>query len=863
MRRRIIGLAFCIAGLAVNAAAQGGSDSGGGPPATATITVSGTEQQVSGAWDTASITISFNGYTETVSPGQYSTSASIASAFAAKFSRDDTTNGLSAQVMCGSSGSLITFALASGTYGPLSVTGSTTSFQMTSAGFQAAQIAPTVTWPTPAAIGYGTALSAIQLNATATYNGATVPGTFAYNPPAGTVPATGTDTLSVTFTPTSSAYSTVTKSVSLTVLSSISDTGTVTLTVGGVMAATTTYGANASPSSIASGLANGVTVGSFVNLTAVNDQLNLVAKVQGAGTNYAYSIQTTNYDSTDFSQASFAYPVLSGSLDGGANADSTGQTQAIYSFTGAYDGVSNLTSYSDSAMGNMGFTYDSLNRLETAASSSGAYNGQHLCWAYDPFGNRLAEVLQTAACPTSEASVTPTATFNNINQATSASGMGAAAGYTFTATYSYDAAGDVTSDTTNQYLYDAEGRLCAVQSVKFGNSMIGYLYGADGTRVAKGSISSMSCDPTINHFATMSDYILGPSNEQLTELDMDSNGVMAWQHTNIWAGGKLLGTYDVDGTHFYFDDPLGTRRAQTDYGGVLEKTCQSLPYGNSESCPPSPTEHLFTGKERDTESGLDYFGARYYGSNMGRFMSPDWSSSPSGVPYADLGDPQSLNLYNYMHNNPLGGVDADGHWPQWLKDVARGAGKWVANQVTGNAVMVSHMCPACGEASGVMNIAGQNTAIYQSPSNTAEAVGYYGAAVVQVGAAVVPGFGGEATVSAAAPMLETEGASVSSMVPEVGQDVYRVWGGDAGPNGHSWSPVDPATVPNYRDAAGLPNVNTGTQLTTGTLTDTTGVRVQSATPLDGNQGGITEYKVPNPQQQIQIKSIQDNTSNPH
>jgi len=194
MRRRIIGLAFCIAVLAVNAAAQGGSDSGGGPPATATIAVSGTEQQVSGAWDTASITISFNGYSETVSPGQYSSSASIASAFAAKFSRDDTSNGLSAQVICGSSSSLISFALASGTYGTVSITGSTTSFNMTPVGFQS-QTVPTVTWPTPAPIGYGTALSTIQLDATAS-----VPGTFAYSPASGTIPATGTDTLSVTFT---------------------------------------------------------------------------------------------------------------------------------------------------------------------------------------------------------------------------------------------------------------------------------------------------------------------------------------------------------------------------------------------------------------------------------------------------------------------------------------------------------------------------------------------------------------------------------------------------------------------------------------------------------------------------------------
>jgi RHS repeat-associated protein len=52
----------------------------------------------------------------------------------------------------------------------------------------------------------------------------------------------------------------------------------------------------------------------------------------------------------------------------------------------------------------------------------------------------------------------------------------------------------------------------------------------------------------------------------------------------------------------------------------VEKNCSNLPYGDSESCAPTPTEHLFTGKERDTESGNDYFGARYYANSMGRFM---------------------------------------------------------------------------------------------------------------------------------------------------------------------------------------------------------------------------------------------------
>jgi RHS repeat-associated protein len=73
------------------------------------------------------------------------------------------------------------------------------------------------------------------------------------------------------------------------------------------------------------------------------------------------------------------------------------------------------------------------------------------------------------------------------------------------------------------------------------------------------------------------------------------------------------------------------------------------------------TEQHYTGKERDTESGNDYFGARYYASTMGRFLSPDWSAKIAPVPYAKLNNPQSLNLYSYVLNNPLTLTDADGH----------------------------------------------------------------------------------------------------------------------------------------------------------------------------------------------------------
>jgi RHS repeat-associated protein len=63
----------------------------------------------------------------------------------------------------------------------------------------------------------------------------------------------------------------------------------------------------------------------------------------------------------------------------------------------------------------------------------------------------------------------------------------------------------------------------------------------------------------------------------------------------------------------------------------------------------------FTGKERDSESGLDNFGARYDSSSIGRFMSPD----PENVG-ASPDDPQSWNAYAYVMNNPMNSTDPDG-----------------------------------------------------------------------------------------------------------------------------------------------------------------------------------------------------------
>jgi RHS repeat-associated protein len=83
---------------------------------------------------------------------------------------------------------------------------------------------------------------------------------------------------------------------------------------------------------------------------------------------------------------------------------------------------------------------------------------------------------------------------------------------------------------------------------------------------------------------------------------------------------------------------------------------QFTPFGRELPDGSTGMHYKFTGKERDAESGLDYFGARYYGSNMGRMTSPD----PSGLAYADITNPQSFNLYSYVMNNPLRFTDPSG-----------------------------------------------------------------------------------------------------------------------------------------------------------------------------------------------------------
>jgi len=327
----------------------------------------------------------------------------------------------------------------------------------------------------------------------------------------------------------------------------------------------------------------------------------------------------------------------------------------------------NVSHLQDSVNGDAVYSYDSLDRLQLGTLTPPGGATSFLCWSYDSFGNRTNQM--TSSAPITVASdgtcTTPsTATysvnvlaFNDGSNRITSTGLSK---LTVPTDYYESDSGNVQNDGSYHYLYDDDGRLCAiVNPTPAVGSVSGtsYIYDADGRRVAKGSITQATCDRTAPGFQLTNTYILDQSGQQVSEVDGQGN----WQHTNVYLGAQLLATYDPQGLHFSITDPLGTRRVQTSGTGQVEQNCKSLPFGDSDSCfalgtPTSPTEHLFTGKERDAESGLDYFGSRYYSSSMGRFSTAD----PSGLAYADQTNPQSYKLYSYALNNPLRLVDPNG-----------------------------------------------------------------------------------------------------------------------------------------------------------------------------------------------------------
>jgi RHS repeat-associated protein len=192
--------------------------------------------------------------------------------------------------------------------------------------------------------------------------------------------------------------------------------------------------------------------------------------------------------------------------------------------------------------------------------------------------------------------------------------------------YIYDEAGNLRQEPGKSYKYDAESRL-----TEFNNGSALYFYDGDGRRVKKAA----GTDVTV--------FVYNIAGQLVAE----------YRNTPVELGG---------GTSFVTLDHLGSIRMITHLSGDIKSRHDYLPFGEELTVGRTAQNYYlqadglnqkFTGKERDEESGLDYFGARYYSSATGRFTAVD----PG--PFA-VADPQSFNRFVYVQNNPLKFIDPTG-----------------------------------------------------------------------------------------------------------------------------------------------------------------------------------------------------------
>jgi RHS repeat-associated protein len=365
----------------------------------------------------------------------------------------------------------------------------------------------------------------------------------------------------------------------------------------------------------------------FVSSATYGPDSGLTGFVSGSGgaeaitSSFSYNkrLQPVSMSATAPSQTVFSigYDFHAGNGTAGTGADN-GNVWGIYN-------------YRDRTR-DQSFTYDPLNRL-TSAQNAGANcaattaNGRTEYWgnsySYDAWGNLTNKTI--TKCGAENLSVA--ALVNN-----QLSG------------YSYDAAGNMTNDGLGHaFTYDGEGRISQINS-----GAVQYTYDPEMGRVRK----DVSGQPSTEY------YYFG--SEVVAEQNVSTS---AWTNYVFFDGERVARReYPAGNVFYYFSDHLKTASVITDASGTIKSESDYYPWGGELQFTANDSNHYkFTGKERDSESGLDYFGARYYSNGLGRFVTPDWSSNPVPVPYADLGDPQSLNQYSYVRNVPTVKVDLDGH----------------------------------------------------------------------------------------------------------------------------------------------------------------------------------------------------------
>ncbi|HEX9222603.1 MAG TPA: RHS repeat-associated core domain-containing protein [Candidatus Acidoferrales bacterium] len=280
------------------------------------------------------------------------------------------------------------------------------------------------------------------------------------------------------------------------------------------------------------------------------------------------------------------------------------------------------------------FTYDALNRIATAATASTYATSPAYCWgeafSYDAWGDlQMIGGASSAYTDCTQESLTVSATTKN-----QVSG------------YGYDAAGNMTSiPSVASYAYNTEGQMTSAAGVTYTGACPERSRGnGDGKRVSKSNGKL---------------YWYGMGSSTLDESDASGNITNEYV---FFAGKRIARRDSSNNVSYYFADHLGTARVVTNASGAILDDSDFYPFGGERPIVSSSgNTYKFTSKERDSESGLDDFGARYYSSALGRFVSSDWSAIPVPVPYAKFLDPQTLNLYTYVRNLPTTSTDLDGH----------------------------------------------------------------------------------------------------------------------------------------------------------------------------------------------------------
>jgi RHS repeat-associated protein len=258
--------------------------------------------------------------------------------------------------------------------------------------------------------------------------------------------------------------------------------------------------------------------------------------------------------------------------------------------------------------------------------------------------------------------------------------------------------------------------------------------------VSDNPFSSTDLTTTINQAGVSRYYTAGPAGA-LTEIGVGRSGryvrvQLAGDNYLSLAEVEVMGrTASGEGVIWLVQDHLGSTRIVVDRSGSLGgvRRHDFAPFGEELSAGvgirsaalgygDDLVRQKFGSKERDIETGLDYFLARYFSSVQGRFTSPDeFKGGPhelwvlgSGDPekqalvYADVTNPQSLNKYQYCFNNPLRYVDPDGQNPQ---DGGAGSAEdrdirdYLAGRITKEELQQRQMARAAGALVGAAVVA--------------------------------------------------------------------------------------------------------------------------------------------------------------